>query len=81
MVGDLAESGSSTCAAACGLVGVCAGETARKSFTDAQRAVFRARGEHRFSIPDGSRWGDVKATATNIGAVLTRAMRAVADSK
>ena len=51
-----------------------------KSFTDAQRAVFRARGEHRFSIPDGSRWGDVKAAATNIGAVLTRAMRAVADS-
>src|SRR6516165_5881603 len=43
-----------------------------KRFTDAQRAVFRARGEHRFSIPDGSRWGDVKATATNIGAVLTR---------
>jgi type I restriction enzyme M protein len=51
-----------------------------KTFTDAQRAVFRARGEHRFSIPDGSRWGDVKAAATNIGAVLTKAMRAVADS-
>jgi len=51
-----------------------------KTFTDAQRAVFRARGEHRFSIPEGSRWGDVKAAATNIGSVLTRAMRAVADS-
>lgn len=51
-----------------------------KTFTEAQRAVFRARGEHRFSIPDGSRWGDVKAAATNIGAVLTKAMRAVADS-
>jgi len=51
-----------------------------KRFTDAQRAVFRARGEHRFSIPDGSRWGDVKAAATNIGAVLTRSMRAVAGS-
>lgn len=51
-----------------------------RSFTDAQRAVFRARGEHRFSIPDGSRWGDVKAAATNIGALLTRSMRAVADS-
>jgi type I restriction enzyme M protein len=51
-----------------------------KTFTDVQRAVFRARGEHRFSIPDGSRWGDVKAAATNIGAMLTRAMRAVADS-
>ena len=51
-----------------------------RTFTDAQRAVFRARGEHRFSIPDGSRWGDVKAASTNIGEVLTKAMRAVADS-
>src|SRR5437867_3839164 len=51
-----------------------------KGFTEAQRAVFRARGEHRFSIPDGSRWGDVKSAATNIGAVLTKAMRAVADA-
>lgn len=52
----------------------------RRTFTDAQRAVFRARGEHRFRIPDGSRWGDVKAVSTNIGEVLTKAMRAVADS-
>src|SRR5439155_13471784 len=49
-----------------------------KTFTDAQRAVFRARGEHRFSIPAGSRWGAVKAAATYIGAVLTRALQAVA---
>ncbi len=34
---------------------------AGKEFTDAQQAVFRARGEHRFSIPDGSRWGDLLA--------------------
>lgn len=51
-----------------------------KEFTDAQRAVFRKRGEHRFNIPDGARWGDVKAVSTNIGGVLTKAMRAVADS-
>jgi type I restriction enzyme M protein len=51
-----------------------------REFTEAERAVFRKRGEHRFNIPDGSRWGDVKAASTNIGEVLTKAMRAVADS-
>ena len=49
-----------------------------KQFTDEQKAVFRARGEHRFSIPDGSRWGDVLAASTNLGEKLTQAMRAVA---
>jgi type I restriction enzyme M protein len=49
-----------------------------RQFTDAQKAVFRARGEHRFSIPDGSRWGDVLAASTNLGEKLTQAMRAVA---
>ena len=44
-------------------------------FSDQQRGVFRARGEHRFTIPDGARWGDVKAASTNIGDVLTRSMR------
>ena len=51
-----------------------------RSFTEQQKAVFRKRGEHRFNIPDGSRWGDVKAASTNIGEVLTKAMRAVADA-
>jgi type I restriction enzyme M protein len=49
-----------------------------RQFTDAQKAVFRARGEHRFSIPDGSRWGDVLAASVNLGEKLTQAMRAVA---
>jgi type I restriction enzyme M protein len=49
-----------------------------RQFTDAEKAVFRARGEHRFSIPDGSRWGDVLAASTNLGEKLTQAMRAVA---
>jgi len=49
-----------------------------RQFTDAQKAVFRARGEHRFSIPDGSRWGDVLAASINLGEKLTQAMRAVA---
>jgi type I restriction enzyme M protein len=51
-----------------------------RSFTEQQKAVFRKRGEHRFNIPDGSRWGDVKAASVNIGEVLTKAMRAVADA-
>ena len=51
-----------------------------RSFTEAQKAIFRRRGEHRYVIPDGSRWGDVKAVSVNIGEALTRAMRAVADA-
>src|SRR5947209_8025276 len=51
-----------------------------RAFTEAQKAIFRARGEHRFSIPQGAHWGDVRAASTNIGETLTRAMRAVADA-
>ncbi|MBW2559778.1 MAG: N-6 DNA methylase [Deltaproteobacteria bacterium] len=49
-------------------------------FTEKQKAVFRARGEHRFSIPDGSRWGDILAISKNIGEKLTGAMRAISNS-
>src|SRR3954466_9357772 len=31
-----------------------------RPFTEHQKAIFRKRGDHRFKIPDGSRWGDVK---------------------
>lgn len=51
-----------------------------RQFTDEQKAVFRARGEHRFNIPDGSRWGDVLAASTNLGEKLTQAMRAVSSA-
>jgi type I restriction enzyme M protein len=51
-----------------------------RTFTETQKAIFRARGEHRFTIPVGSRWGDIKGVSINIGHALTRAMRAVADS-
>jgi hypothetical protein len=51
-----------------------------RAFGEPQKAVFRKRGEHRLTIPDGSRWGDVKAASTNIGEALTKAMRAVADA-
>ena len=51
-----------------------------REFTEAQKAIFRKRGDHRFAIPDGARWGDVKSVSTNIGEVLTTAMRAVADA-
>lgn len=43
-----------------------------RPFSEKEKAVFRKRGEHRFRIPDGSRWGDVKAASTNLGEVLTR---------
>ena len=52
----------------------------RRTFTEQQKAFFRAHGQHRFSIPEGSRWGDVLAASTNLGEVLTDAMRAVADA-
>jgi len=51
-----------------------------RAFTEQQKDVFRKRGEHRFNIPDGSRWSDVEAASTNLGEVLTKAMRAVADA-
>ena len=51
-----------------------------RNFTAAEKAIFRKRGEHRYTIPDGSRWGDVVAVSTDIGATLTSAMRAVADA-
>src|SRR5262249_34221470 len=46
-----------------------------RPFTEKQKAIFRARGEHRFTIPDGSRWGDILAVSKDIGEKLTEAMR------
>jgi type I restriction enzyme M protein len=51
-----------------------------RQLTDKQKQIFRARGEHRFSIPEGARWSEVKEAGTNIGEVLTTAMRAVANA-
>src|ERR1039457_122624 len=51
-----------------------------RKFTDAQKAIFRARGDHRFTIPEGSKWGDVLAASTNLGEKLTTAMRAVSTA-
>lgn len=51
-----------------------------REFTEAQKAIFRKRGEHRFNIPEGSHWGDVQAASTNLGEKLTAAMRAVANA-
>ena len=51
-----------------------------RKFTEEQKQIFRARGEHRFNIPEGSRWSDVKQAGTNLGEVLTTAMRAVANA-
>jgi type I restriction enzyme M protein len=49
-------------------------------FTEAQKAIFRTRGEHRFSIPEGARWGDVLAVSEDIGVKLTNAMRAISNA-
>jgi type I restriction enzyme M protein len=50
-------------------------------FTEAQRAALRATGGiHRFVIPSGCHWNDVLAVSENIGEVLTRAMRGIADA-
>src|SRR5437762_11570052 len=51
-----------------------------RTFTEKQRQVFRKRGEHRFKIPEGSRWSDVMAVSTNVGDVLTEAMMNVANA-
>lgn len=53
---------------------------AGRTFTDQQRAVIRARNDHRFNIPDGSRWGDVLAVATKIGEKIASSMQAVSDA-
>src|SRR5512145_1098287 len=46
-----------------------------RPFTEKQKAIFRKRGEHRFAIPEGARWGDVKVVSTNLGEVLTAYLR------
>lgn len=51
-----------------------------RTFSDKQKATFRAHHKHRFTIPEGSRWGDVLAASTNLGEVLTDAMKAVSDA-
>jgi len=51
-----------------------------RAFSEKEKAVFRKRGAHRYTIPDGSRWGDVLAASTNLGETLTRAMRAVSNA-
>lgn len=49
-----------------------------RTFTDAQKAIFRARETHRYNIPDGCRWGDVLAESVKIGERLTYAMNKIA---
>ena len=51
-----------------------------RTFSDAQRAIFRMRGAHRFNLFDSSRSGDVLAVSTHLGEKLTQAMRAVANA-
>src|SRR5579862_9582309 len=51
-----------------------------RSLTKQQKAALRKCGQHRFKIPDGASWSDVRAASTNVGKVLTKAMRQVADA-
>src|SRR5215208_3903842 len=37
-----------------------------RTFTEKQKSIFRSKGMHRFQIPDGAHWGDVKAASMNI---------------
>jgi type I restriction enzyme M protein len=50
------------------------------AFTEKQKAIFRARGNHRFIIPKDAHWGDVQAKSTNLGEVLTTAMNSVSKA-
>ena len=52
-----------------------------KPFTEAQKKALRTRkGIHRFTIPEGCHWDDVLAVTENIGEVLTKAMRGIAEA-
>lgn len=51
-----------------------------RPFTDKQKAVFKAGGQHRFTIPEGNRWSDVLELSDNIGEKLTSAMRSISDA-
>lgn len=52
----------------------------KRKFSEKEKTIFRARGDHRFTIPAGCHWGDVLAASTNLGEKLTTAMRGVADA-
>jgi type I restriction enzyme M protein len=51
-----------------------------RAFSDREKAVFSQAGRASFQDPGRLTVDDVKAASTNIGEVLTKAMRAVADS-
>ena len=48
---------------------------AREIYGDVDLEVFPEL--HRFTLPDGCHWRDVRETAANVGAALARAMRAI----
>jgi type I restriction enzyme M protein len=50
-------------------------------FSDVHRAALRSTGAiHRFTLPEDCHWNDVLQAAQNIGEVLTKAMRGIADA-
>ncbi len=48
---------------------------AQETFGEADPSLFPE--VHRFVVPDGCHWDDVRETATNVGAALQRAMREI----
>src|SRR3982750_4513470 len=50
-------------------------EAVQVSGGDPQYAMFPEN--HRFQIPDGCHWGDVRAKTTNVGKSLQHAMREI----
>ncbi|MXZ72053.1 MAG: SAM-dependent DNA methyltransferase [Acidobacteria bacterium] len=48
---------------------------ARAEYGDIDLGAFRE--VHRFTLPDGCHWRDIRETPTNVGAALARAMRAI----
>ena len=45
--------------------------------SDGDEAYAQGEEQHRFRLPEGCHWEDVRATATNVGQVLQHAMRSI----
>lgn len=51
-----------------------------QQFSDQKKQILRARGDHRFTLPDGCHWDDIIEVSENIGEKLTEAMRAIGNA-
>jgi len=51
-----------------------------QQFSEQKKQILRARGDHRFTLPDGCHWDDIIEVSENIGEKLTEAMRAIGNA-